>query len=319
MKKVAATIFLVVMACIVVACNSSRVEGSESTVEAVVAEYNALVAQYNVAVAAHNDAIPAIVGANTYLEEIITDATLALNSGELPFDPQTSIALEQSISTAMAGMMTVPDLLPLKEEVIIPVDATTSEREEIEQTVIAEKDALIKISFPDTPTTPDYTVSIETIKENQIAFQNSIQGLKQVTAPSDDFVMDRLKELDTILGLAAVTKNHDPNGYLGTPGGYIGCIYFSDERVDKRGWDIEPEKYNVIDIGTIGGGSIEVYGTVEEAQTRDTYLASFDNTSLDRGTHTVVGTLIVRISSKLAHDQQIEVENQIITVLTAIQ
>ena len=67
MKKVAATIFLVVMACIVVACNSSRVEGSESTVEAVVAEYNALVAQYNVAVAAHNDAIPAIVGANTYL------------------------------------------------------------------------------------------------------------------------------------------------------------------------------------------------------------------------------------------------------------
>ena len=71
MKKVAATIFLVVMACIVVACNSSRVEGSESTVEAVVAEYNALVAQYNVAVAAHNDAIPAIVGANTYLEENI--------------------------------------------------------------------------------------------------------------------------------------------------------------------------------------------------------------------------------------------------------
>ena len=164
MKKVAATIFLAVMACVVVACNSS----GKSTGEAVVAEYNTLVAHYNVAVTAHNDAIPAIIEANTYSEKIIADATLVLNFGELPFDPKTSIAFEQSISTAMDGMMTVPDLLPLKEEVVNPVDATTSERKEIEEIVISEKDALIKISFPDTPTIPDYTALIEAIKENQI-------------------------------------------------------------------------------------------------------------------------------------------------------
>ncbi len=318
MKKVTATIFLVVMACIVVACNSSKVESNESTAETVVAEYNALVAQYNMAVTAYNDAIPVITEANAYWEGIIADAKLILNSGEIPFNPQTFIVLEQSISSAMAGTMPIPDLLPLKDEVVIPVDATISEREKIEQTVIAEKDALIKSSFPDTLIIPDYTAFIDTIKENQVAFQNSIQSLKQVTAPSDEFVMDRLKKLDTVLGLAAVTKDHDPNGYLGTLGGYIGCIYFSDERIDKSEWDIEPEKYNVIDIGTIGGGSIEVYATVEEAQARDTYLATFDNTPLDCGTHTVIGTLVVRVSSKLAHDQQLDSENQIIAALTEV-
>ena len=72
----------------------------------------------------------------------------------------------------------------------------------------------------------------------------------------------------------------------------------------------------VIEQGTEGGGGIEVYATAEDAEKRRDYLAAFDGGILASGTHTVVGTVLVRTSNELTASQQQEMEAKIIEVLT---
>ena len=131
-------------------------------------------------------------------------------------------------------------------------------------------------TVPELPEVPDYTEAISKLDEARVAYENSVQGLKQVTAPSDEFVMERLQRIETITAMGAVTEDHDPNGMLNKQGGYIGCIYFTDTQVDRSLIYIEDGLDGVIDVGTEGGGAIEVFATAEEANVRNDYLATFD-------------------------------------------
>ena len=70
--------------------------------------------------------------------------------------------------------------------------------------------------------------------------------------------------------------------------------------------------------GTDAGGSIEVYANVEDATTRNEYLASFDGGIFASGSHTVVGTVLVRTSDELTASQQQTLEANIIAALTEI-
>ena len=70
---------------------------------------------------------------------------------------------------------------------------------------------------------------------------------------------------------------------------------------------------------TTGGGCLEVYRTVEDAESRNSYLAAFDGTALDSGSHTVVGTIVVRTSCKMTASQQDELEAEIISALLPIE
>ena len=45
---------------------------------------------------------------------------------------------------------------------------------------------------------------------------------------------ERIERIGTVVEAEAVTAEHDPNGLLGQNGGYIGCVYFLDERVDRN-------------------------------------------------------------------------------------
>ena len=134
-------------------------------------------------------------------------------------------------------------------------------------------------------------------------------------APSDEFVMERLSLIGTITDMAPVTEDHDPNGQLGKQGGYIGCIYFQDSQVDRAANYITGD--NVIDVGTEGGGAIEIFATKEEAAVRENYLASFDGTGFSSGSHKIVGTCLVRTSTHLTASQQNTLTDQIEQVLTA--
>ena len=62
--------------------------------------------------------------------------------------------------------------------------------------------------------------------------------------------------------------------------------------------------YKLIDSGTDAGGSIEGYKTVEAAEARNSYLASFDGGIFDSGKHTVIGTMVVRVSTNLTATKQ---------------
>lgn len=134
-------------------------------------------------------------------------------------------------------------------------------------------------------------------------------------APSDEFVMERLKLIGTITETAAVTEDHDPNGQLGKQGGYIGCIYFTDSQVDRS--LIFAPSDDVIDTATEGGGAIEIFATKADAEAREAYLATFDGTAFSSGSHRVVGTCLVRTSIHLTASQQNTLTDQIEQVLTA--
>ncbi len=61
-----------------------------------------------------------------------------------------------------------------------------------------------------------------------------------------------------------------------------------------------------------------MYSTVEDANKRNDYLASFDGGILSSGSHTVVGTVLVRTSDELTASQQDQLEAAIIESLTRL-
>lgn len=298
---------------------TSPSSSTEESIESVVERYNSQVALYNEAITAYNESIQLVADANIILDQEIAVAQTALESEDIPFDPQTALDLEQAIQTAHETKIAIPEALLVRDVAVIPEAASSEEIEEFRARVAAELDVLKSVEVPMPLTVPDYTSVIATLLEARNTYQHSVEVQKQVTAPDDNFVLERLKQIDTIVSLGAVIQNNDPNGLLGKEGGYIGCIYFSDSRVDKTKLNLKPSQYDVISMGTIGGGAIEIYATIEEAEARNSYLATYDGTDLDPGSHVVAGTMVVRTSSMLTDEQQTELTNQIITIMTALE
>lgn len=204
------------------------------------------------------------------------------------------------------------------EKLSIPEDAKKDALESMKEQVAAASEELAAQNVPDLPDIPDYTESINLVSKAQKVYENSIQSLKQITAPTDDFVMERLQRIETITAMEPVTEDHDPNGLLNKQGGYIGCIYFSDTQVDRSKIYIEDGKDNVIDVGTNGGGAIEIFATFKEANVRNDYLATFDGGMFSSGSHYVEGTCLIRTSNYLNGTQQKDLTAKITEVLIAI-
>ena len=142
-------------------------------------------------------------------------------------------------------------------------------------------------------TIPDYSNIIATLSEAQTNLENSIKQLKQVTNPSEDFVVERLKQIKSISGVEAVTEKTDTNRLLNKNGGYTACVYFSSKKVKQD----------------------YVY-----AKKRESYLASFDgNGMMDSGSHIVLGTVLIRTSSQLTATQQKNLTEQISNKFTELQ
>lgn len=299
--------------------NDTSTEASGSLdVSEVTERYNSLVADYNEAAIEYNETVQSVVEANIALDQTIASAQSVLDSAEIPFDPQTKLNLAQAVQVASAARMGDPAEIPLKELIAAPQDATKAEIEEFCSQVVSMAYDVQVDMIPELLTAPDYTGVTTDIQIAQSSFEQSVKIQKQITAPTDDFVAERLPKIDTILSIASVTTYNDPNGLLGKEGGYIGCIYFSDSRVEKEKLNLKPSEYDVITMGTIGGGAIEIYESIEDAENRNMYLASYDNTTLDPGSHTVKGTLVIRTSSMLTMEQQVELTEMIISVLTEL-
>ena len=154
----------------------------------------------------------------------------------------------------------------------------------------------------------------ETILDMTEQVKNAIIVVKQITAPSGEWISERLKSVDGITGIQAVTKNLDPDGLLGKEGGFVACIYFSSVAIDQTTVPGD----SIVAKGTDCGGAIEVYATLEEAEARCDYLSGFDGTVLYSGSYAIIGTMVVRTSYKLTNEQQYELTNKITNSLTLI-
>ncbi len=158
---------------------------------------------------------------------------------------------------------------------------------------------------------PDYSKIIAEIKDEEELLENSYAIQKQITNPTQDFVLAKINNVEKIANVACATEENDPNGKLGKDGGYTAQIYFSSPLLGTE--TIAGDK--LIDAGTDAGGSIEVYKTVEAAEARNSYLASFDGGIFDSGKHMVIGTMVVRVSTNLAATKQDSFINEIIEAL----
>ena len=145
-----------------------------------------------------------------------------------------------------------------------------------------------------------FDASVEWDGENNNVIITTNQANEQIINPSEEFVISKLRTIPVITGVQAATEEHDPNGKLHKAGGYTAAIYFSTSYINQS--DIPGE--DIVDKGTDCGGQIEVYKTVEDAEKRNTYLSTFDGTLFDSGLHKVIGTMVIRISSKSTATQQ---------------
>lgn len=225
---------------------------------------------------------------NALTAEITTAEELVVTE-ERPLDETLKPALEDTISDAK----TVEFKSPSMPSGIDNINAATEE--------------LKNTSFDD---------KTQALKDAETALSNSIEQRKLVTAPSEAFVIERLRGIDGVGEIAALTEETDNNGLLGKAGTYYAKIDFASPWI-KDPYSIYSGR-SVAENSTDGGGSVEVFETEELAQKRNDYLGAFDGGMFASGSHKVLGTLIVRTSNELTASQQKKLEADIIASLTKL-
>lgn len=244
--------------------------------------YFTTIKPYNLAVKEYNQVVAIVNEKNKELDENIQKIEQLIDTNEKVIDE--NIITSAKDVTKKAGT----------EKVI--VDKRPSKTNEI-------KEATQKYSTP-----PDYTENIKSLNDVYNAYTESIKQYKQLTNPAEDFIIQRLKTIDEVLDVRAVTEDNDPNGKLNKAGGYTATIYFSSKNVNQNNVFGD----NLIDKGTDAGGAIEVYANEEDAKKRQEYLSAFDGSVLSSGTHTIIGTVLIRTSDELSASKQKELEKKII-------
>ena len=235
-----------------------------------------------------NTAKDTVNSKNTELDTEISKAEALITSVEIALDETLRPTMETAVFETKAKKVTLPEM---------PVSVDD---------INAETDKLNVV---------DYTDAIIKLNEAYSALDTSIKQYVLVNNPTEGYVIKCLGTVSHIVDISAVTEDNDPNGNLNKSGGYTAHVYFSSDLINQE----EIQGVTIIDKGTDCGGSIEVYSTPEDAQQREEYLAAFDGGIFASGSHTVVGTVLVRTSDKLKASEQKEMEANIITVLTTIK
>lgn len=275
-----------------------------------ITNYNTVISEYNSIISDYNDAVSALSIKNDELDEIINSAQSVLDSGEYPYDESTSSDLAASIFDASKSETDIPDLMNPIELINSDSDDAKLSAAEIDSKALSLQTEINNIiSQTEILSEPvDYSYVISDIKEKKTALEDSISILKQITNPPEDFIKDKLQKIDSVTSIQAVTEDNDPNGNLNKQGGYTSSTYFSISNIDQS----SVYGSDTVDKGTDAGGCIEVYANTEDAEKRNAYLASFDGTALASGSHTILGTIVIRTSSKLTATQQKNLEQEIV-------
>lgn len=226
---------------------------------------------------------------NDNVQKALDSLDSVIKSDDEPLDDSTLSNAKQIAQDAKAKIIEIPEQPSKKEDII-------SKNTELEK----------ELNVSDT---------IAQLNDAQKALSDSIAQMKQVTNPSEDFVVERLKTVPSVTEVLAVTEDNDPNGQLHKSGGYTSAVYFTSDQIDTESNFLEGDS---IEKGTDGGGCIEVYETSDGANNRNDYLATFDGSVFSSGSHKVVGTVLIRTSNKLTATQQAELETNIYNALTAL-
>ena len=246
------------------------------------------------AVDAYNVVVGDIQEKNDQLDGEIKKLQELVDNENKPLDETTIDAAKEALKNAGASKIVIGEMLK------------------------STKDILSKTKELSAPV--DYSDELTALTTAYTNLENSKKQYKQVVNPSEEFVLQRILTVEDVVDARAVTEDQDPNGNLHKAGGYTSTVYFESRNVDQSDIYISGEYSDVlIDKGTDAGGAIEVYENVEDAEKRRDYLATYDGTIYANGTHTVIGTVLVRTSNKLTATQQKELEQKVIDALTRLE
>lgn len=245
-------------------------------------------ADYQKAVESYQRSAAALQERNEQLDQAVASLQFLVNSGAQPLDTQLITQSQELISQAKAA-----------KDPVAPMPLTTDE--------IRAVTNKIRISG-------NYAQLIAQLNAAEDALEDSIALRELVVDPTASNVIERLRTVPHIIAAEAVTPENDPNGLLNQPEGYSSMVYFSYSLI------IQDKVYGegVVGKGTSGGGSVEVYPTVELAEARNDYISEFDGTDLAPGYHEVVGSIVVRISDRLTPERQKKLADEVVEALTTL-
>lgn len=282
------------------------------------AAYASMLVEYDNAVATYTSVANQVIQKNEELDAKINGLNDLVHSDKTPYDMATIEAAVNMIAeakTVKAAQPEMPVVRTAEDSLKYTVFQSADALAEVE-VIRNEKDTIIAAAGQ--LNIPDYSDVFEKLENTQRAIENSILQNEQVTNPSEAFVIERLTGLPGITMIEAATEDNDPNGQLHKSGGYTAAVFFIYDQVTDS-YVLYSKGDTPIERATDGGGCIEVYETVEYAEARNTYLASYDGTIFSSGSHTVCGTIVVRTSDELTATQQKELEEMIIAALIELR
>ena len=274
----------------------------------------------NDTIAKYNEKAKEVIAANDALDEVISSAQELVDCGETPYEGAKITTLSNSIKDARNNKTATPELIEIIPENPADPDLEKAGKSDIEAATAAlvsddehnKSVASEAMTAMDTLSTPDYSDYINTLQTQSKELEESYAIQKQITAPTEEWVITKLGQISDIANLAPVTEENDPNGNLNKPGGYTSTVYFGTPLLGTENLTGD----TLIKEGTSAGGAIETYQTVEDAESRASYLSGFDGSILASGSHKVLGTMVVRTSNDLKASQQDTLTNAIIAAMT---
>lgn len=240
------------------------------------------------AVDTYNTAVSGLEERNAELDSAISDLQAVIDSGETPLDEDLLDEASGVIGEAQGAREEAPEQPDSTDEILAAAESI---------------DAM-----------GDYSEELSDLAAAQTELEDSIAQFQLVDNPTEQYVIECIDGLPNITGYEAATEDNDPNGNLNKQGGYTAAVFFSSDLVDQDSVYGD----GILGKGTDGGGCIEVYTTVEDAESRDEYLGAFDGSVFSSGSHTVVGTVVVRTSDELTASEQQEMTDNIIASLTSL-
>ena len=222
---------------------------------------------------------------NTMIRNSILELQALMKSGEKPLDPSLIDSSKSLIREARSQIVRIPEM------------PTTTE------TIRSATEGLMTFSNP--------KFILDKLETACNLMETSIEQLKLVTNPTPEFVKQRLADIPNIRTVQIVTEENDPEGLLNQPGGYVNAIYFTSDLVPAKSQQGGSVK---------SGGAIEIYETEEDANKRNEELSTLDGTGMFSGaSHSVLGTMVIRISDKMAASRIKKMEKDIYDSLTQLK
>ncbi len=275
-------------------------------------DYNRVVSEYSTKVEQINQENEKLKSAINSLQEIVS-------FGEKPYDPDTITNANAAINKGKIATITIPKWED--KALKVPTDFNIFQTKSIKQAVEKTKDyssslttivGLMKI--------PDYSEVLSTIDEAKNVLEKSIKQMKQVTCPSESFVLERITNIRNQAGMTDVislTEDNDPENYIGKAGWYTVKVVFRHKDVEHYG--LESGSLTLNQVGNPAGGCIEVYRTEEDAERRANELKSQEGTVKSPGARVVCGTVVIRVSDSLKASYQQELLTLIVDELIRLE